>query len=404
MKLLRDHPMATIVVAQLLGTSLWFSPNSAAESLVRAWDLSPAELGRIFSATQIGFIVGTLVLATSGLADRFPASRICALACVLGAGFNAAFALAASGVGDAIGLRFAVGVCLAGIYPLGMKMVIGWTRGNTGSALGLLIAMLTLGSALPHAVRAVGVGLSWQGVVLTSSLLSMLGGAMVGLLGDGPHLAPAGRRPVRWGAALQAFADPRFRASAFGYFGHMWELYAFWTVSPFLIADVLREAGIAAEVLPRATSALAFVVMGIGAVGSVAAGRMSHTLGNARAAAIALATSGLICLLYPWLRSGGTAVSLIALLVWGIAVVADSAQFSAISARVCPPDRVGGALAIQNSIGFAITVVSITMATAIIGDQGSRIAWYLLPGPVIGLLFFRRLLAPDAERRHVGTG
>ena len=141
MNFLKSHPVAVIVIAQLFGTSLWFSPNSAAPDLIRSWHLTAVGLGQLTSAVQIGFILGTLLLATTGLADRFAASRIFALASVLGAGFNAVFALLATGLDQAIVLRFAIGLCLAGIYPLGMKMVIAWTKGQAGSTLGLLVAM-----------------------------------------------------------------------------------------------------------------------------------------------------------------------------------------------------------------------------------------------------------------------
>mgnify|MGYP006281163865 CR=1 FL=1 len=393
MKFFRDHPIGAIVIAQLFGTSLWFSPNSAAQNLVQAWHLTTAQLGHLTSSTQLGFISGTLVLATTGLADRFPASRMFALASLFGAIFNAVFALWATGMEQALVLRFAVGVCLAGIYPLGMKMVIAWTRGGAGATLGLLVAMLTLGSALPHAVRAAGADLSWQAVVLTSSVLALLGGAMIRVLGDGPHLPPpAARRTLKWGAALLAFSDARFRASALGYFGHMWELYAFWTLAPFLVADAVATADLPGVDKSSLTSALAFAVMAVGAVGSVLAGRFSRRFGSPRMAALALGVSGLMCLCYPLVKPLGLAACVIALLVWGFAVVADSAQFSAVSAQVCPPELVGGALAIQNSIGFLITVFSITLVTSAMPDVGSAVTWYLLPGPVIGLFFFRRLL------------
>lgn len=397
MNTLRNHPVAVIVLAQLFGTSLWFSPNSAAEDLIRVWQLSSSQLGYLTSSVQFGFITGTLLLAASGLADRFPASRIFSIACILGACFNAMFALLANSINEALVLRFFVGVCLAGIYPLGMKMVISWTKGNAGSALGLLVGMLTLGTALPHAVRAVGAQLSWEGVILTSSILALAAAAAVFSLGDGPYLVRAAKRAkLKWGATFSAFKLRDFRVAAVGYFGHMWELYAFWTVAPFLVAEVVLQSIIQPESQALATSLLSFFVIGIGAAGCIGGGMLSNRWGSARIAAGALMISGMMCFAYPMLDGAGYVVRLVALLVWGVAVVADSAQFSAISARACPPELVGSALAIQNSLGFLITVASITLVTSSVGDLGSKVGWLLLPGPIIGLLFFWSLVKKKA--------
>ncbi len=382
----RLSPIAVIAIAQLFGTSLWFSANSAAQGLMQTWGATAADIGLLTNAVQVGFIVGTLVMSLSGLADRFTASTIFVVAALAGASFNLGFAWLAQDVATGAAFRFLVGLSLAGIYPIGMKMIVSWAPDRAGQSLALLVAMLTLGTALPHLLRSTTGAVPWQWVVGTSSVLAVIGAAMIRALGDGPHLAPPARRGAqRRPTVLRAFAIPDFRAAAFGYFGHMWELYAFWTIIPLLVAAMdLAEAYPALGV-----SGLSFLVIGAGAAGCLAGGSLARMVGSAPVAIAALILSGVSAvgvaafwqvLPADWL--------LVLLLVWGATVVADSPQFSALSARACPQDAVGASLAIQNAAGFAITVVSIALTTALFQRIGPAAAWLLIPGPVAGVLGF----------------
>ena len=384
----RFSPVATIAFAQLLGTSLWFSANSAADDLRRAWGASLSDIGLLTSAVQLGFILGTLFFALTGLADRYPASRIFAICAVCGAIFNACFAWLSHGLASAAVLRFCVGICLAGIYPIGMKLVVSWAPERAGSALAYLVGMLTLGTALPHGLRFVGTNWKWQQVIASSSLLAVIAALLILRLGDGPFLR-RNSPTKRFGDVLSAFRSEKFRAAAFGYFGHMWELYTFWTLVPVLI---MRDAQ-HLKVMGVNISAVSFAVISAGAVGCIVGGLFTRRVGSARVAAFALITSGLCCVLFAlgW-RVLPAGAMLLLLLVWGISVVADSPQFSALSAMACPPNLVGSALAIQNSAGFAITIVSIAVSTALFAHLQLDIAWVLLPGPVLGLLALSPLL------------
>lgn len=390
------HPVFIIVVAQLFGTSLWFSANSAADDLIREWGIAAADIGTLTNAVQAGFILGTLAFAISGMADRYAASRIFAVCALLGAAGNAAFALLADGMLSAVLLRFSVGLCLAGVYPLGMKLVVSWVPERAGAALAWLVGMLTLGTALPHGIRLLGGGASWQATVLVSSALAVLAAVMVFRLGDGPHLQRRhGAPPLRLGRVLYTFAIPEFRASALAYFGHCWELYAFWTLVPALIVGF----GLA---LPGSVqvSGLSFLVVGIGAVGCVLGGYFSRHLGSLPVAVVCLALSALCCLLYPFLVAAPVWLKLALLLLWGASVIADSPHFSAMSARACPPEMVGSALAFQNAIGFAVTMVSIQLGTSWLPVWEDYIAWLLLPGPLLGLLALLPLGRQEACRRR----
>jgi MFS family permease len=379
-----DRRIAPIIVAEFCGTSLWFSGKNAIAELAAQWQLAASAQAWLLMAVQIGFILGTLTLAATGLADAFRSHHVFAIASILGAAANAGFLLLSDGLAAALAFRFLTGMALAGIYPLGMKLVVSWAPNRAGMALGWLVGALTVGTAIPFLARAVGGDVYWREAVLASSVLAVVGAALVVSIGEGP--AVRSRAGFAWGQVWSVFRVPAFRSSALGYFGHMWELYAFWALVPLFVGRL----GYSGWELWLST----FAVIAAGALGCVFGGRVSRSRGSLVVARVALAGSGLCCLLAPLLTQLHMGVALALLALWGFLVVADSPQFSAMSAKASPPEAVGSALAVQNSIGFAITIVSIQLTASLWDVLGEWTAWLLAPGPMLGLLALRTVDRP----------
>ena len=373
-----------LVLAQLAGTSPWFAVNAVMPDLQRQYGYSDAAVGTLTSALQLGFIAGTLVFALLALADRFPARRLF-LGCALAA---AACTLAAAAFAGSFTMllcwRVLTGFCLAGIYPVGMKLAALWFPRGLGPALGWLVGALVLGSASPHALRALGADLPWQSVFVAVAAASALAGLLViWRVPEPPH--PAGLVPLRLSALASLWRDARVRASVFGYFGHMLELYTVWVLVPLVLATRLQGT--------VAVSGWAFAVVGAGAAGCVAGGLLARRHGSARVAGTQLAVSGLCCLAAPWMLVAPLPIFLAWMLVWGVTVAGDSPQFSALTAANAPREAVGSVLTLTNSLGFAISVVSIEIfvRAAATHPLAAVLPWLAL-GPLLGLIALRPLL------------
>jgi MFS family permease len=382
------HVLPIIIFAQFCGTSLWFATNAVTAELTQAFDLAAGAESDLTAAVQLGFIAGTLVLAFLNLADRFSPARVFLAATLLGVGFNTSIIFFADSAGDLLALRFLTGCCLAGIYPVGMKIAADWFPGQLGQVLGILVGALVMGTALPHGIRYLGADWNWTSVIASVSGLALVGGlALFWGVGDGPYRKPA--TAFRPDALLQVFRVRDFRAAAFGYFGHMWELYALWTFLPILL---LHYQSLHPDTDPS-VSLWSFLVIAAGGVGCAAGGYASRRFGSAPVAFTALILSGLACLGSYWLYALPFPVLAGILLLWGVAVAADSPQLSALNARTAPPEWIGSALTITTSIGFAITIFSIQLLKYL-----SLLGWteyallFLAPGPVLGLVTMRRLV------------
>lgn len=390
--------LPVIVLSQFAGTSLWFAVNAVLPDLQLQWGLPATAVATVTSAVQLGFVAGTLVFALLMLADRFAPTRVFLACSLLGAACNAAIAFLDGQFAWLVALRFAVGFLLAGIYPVGMKIAASWYRQGLGAALGILIAALVVGTALPYGLRALagdgawaaqaGAIAPWRLVVLAVSVLAAAGGfATAWLVPPAPAAGGAARITPRALAVL--WTDRRLRASVFGYFGHMGELYAVYVLLPLVVATRVTSAASA--------SALCFWAIAAGALGCAGGGLLARRWGSARVAQVQLAASGCCCLAAPWLLQAPLPWFIAWLLLWGVTVAGDSPQFSTLTARNAPPAVVGSVLTFSNCNGFAISVLSIELfvRAAAAWPLASVLPW-LAVGPALGLWMMRPLLRPAA--------
>jgi MFS family permease len=382
--------LPVIIFSQFAGTSLWFASNAVLGDLQSSWGLGDASLSQMTSAVQFGFIVGTLLFAYFAIADRYSPRSVYFVCSLLGALTNLGLYMLADGLLPLLTFRFMTGIFLAGIYPVGMKIAAGWYRRGLGMALGWLVGALVVGTAFPHLIKSLNRSLPWETVILSISIISAAGGCLMLLLvPDGPYLVK-GTKFNRKAFAI-IFRSRDLRSASFGYFGHMWELYTMWAFIPILLghyAEITRQ--------PLNVSWWSFSIIAAGSMGCIAGGLISKKVGSAAIAFFQLLSSGICCLLTPLLFQGPPPVFLGFLIFWGIVVVGDSPQFSALTAHTAPRELVGSALTIVTSIGFFITIISIQFTSVLIGWlKIQHVFLFLVPGPVAGLIYlwplFRKL-------------
>ena len=382
-----------IVISQFCCTSLWFAGNGVMSELIYTFRLQESAVGHLTSAVQLGFIIGTLFFAILTIADRFSPSRVFFLCAIVGAIVNVGMIWERNTIISLLTLRFFTGIFLAGIYPVGMKIAADYFERGLGKSLGYLVGALVIGTAFPHLLKGGSNVFMWQHVLILTSFIAATGGLlMIYFVGDGPYRKRSQR--VDWKAFFSVFKNADFRAPAFGYFGHMWELYAFWAFVPVILQSYQEVNNLVLN-----TSIWSFAVIAVGGIGCVIAGYLSQLAGSKLVAAVALSLSCICCLLSPLILTGKNMVILMTfLLFWGLTVVADSPLFSTLVAQSAPVEKKGTALTIVNCIGFSITIISIQLLNALLDVISDRYLYMVLAlGPILGLIALFKRKEPEVN-------
>lgn len=371
-----------IVFSQFCCTSLWFAGNGVMGPIIENFNLQDNALGYLTSAVQFGFILGTFLFALFTITDRFSPSKVFFWSALISAASNLFIVFEINTIASLMVFRFLTGFFLAGIYPVGMKIAADHFKEGLGKSLGFLVGALVLGTSLPHLLKSTGGFPSWRFVIYVTSGLAMLGGTLVlALVKNGPYRKPALKFDIS--AVYKVFKRSSFRSAAFGYFGHMWELYAFWAFLPLMLKAYINYH----DAYTFDISLVSFIIIAIGALGCVISGYLSQKYNSKNIATLALATSSVCCLFSPmFFLSDIYILGFIFLLIWGMAVIADSPLFSTLVAQNAEAEVKGTALTIVNSIGFAITIISIQLLNSLASKMDMKYLFVILAlGPILGL-------------------
>ncbi len=338
--------------------------NAVLPELKQLLHLSQFALSQVTSAVMFGFICGTLVFAFFSLADRFSPVKLFFASSLLGALTNASVAWLATDAISLFTLRLLTGFFIAGIYPVGMKIAADWYEKGLGKALGFLVGALIFGTAFPHLLKNRDFSLPWESVLYYTSAFAVAGGfLMLFFVRDGPYRKKSGG--FQWNAFRKIFQSKKWRQAAFGYFGHMWELYTFWGFLPLILTLYAHKKGIDLNI-----SLLSFLIIGMGGIGAVAGGYLSRHWGSARVGGLALLISGICCFFSPVAYNLPLPLFLFFLFVWGFTVSPDSPQFSTLVAQYAPEQLRGTALTVYNSIGFSISTLSLIVIDRVFYSSG----------------------------------
>lgn len=371
-----------IVISQFCCTSLWFAGNGIMNDLIPFFNLKSTDLAHLTSAVQFGFIVGTLLFALFTIADRFSPSKVFFISAVLGAISNGCLVFNDNTFLSLLVFRFFTGFFLAGIYPVGMKIATDYYKKGLGKSLGFLVGALVLGTALPHLLKDILQGFSWKSVLVTTSTLATFGGFLMFILvPDGPYRKAA--KKLNLSICLDVFKNTKFKKAAFGYFGHMWELYAFWAFVPIILEIYSKKHGFANFNI----SLLSFVIIAVGSISCVLGSFLANKYGTKKTAFYSLLLSCICCLISPLFFLIENEIFFIGfLLFWGMVVIADSPLFSTLVAQNAPEKERGTALTIVNCVGFFVTIISIQLLISLqLFTAEILLFMFLAIGPVLGL-------------------